>query len=124
VPEGAALYTRRKADGKVYFADRTGKPLDSSKVEVPEEHLFNARQIDRELSHPHGSMFSVFVVMALENATAVYELYDFQEADPDSDENEDKNYNNWMLRLVPDEVARKVHQAMKAQAKQEEAPDG
>jgi hypothetical protein len=105
MPPGASLTLRRKADGKIYIAAPSGVPLsdEDADLALPAEHTLNARQIGRELEHEYGSMFEVLVRIKTENANALYELVGFEEKDPDTDIDDELNYNNWKLRRIEED---------------------
>jgi hypothetical protein len=92
VPEGASMVLRRKADGTVHLAPGS---------EFPDHHSFNARQISRELEHPYGSMFNVFVVLHTEShGDVVYKLTGYGDLDPDNPDDDRKNYGTMEVERV------------------------
>ena len=112
MPEGASLQIRRKADGSVHLQG-----------ELPNVHGFNARHIARELEHPSGSMFDVFVVLRTANVgDAVYRLTGFGELDPDNPDDDRLNLNNWEVERVTNEDT--ILRALKRLEKAEEETSG
>lgn len=111
MPAGASLQIRRKADGSVHIVG-----------ELPVTHGFNARHIARELEHPFGSMFEVFVVLRTANlGDAVYRLTGFGELDPDNADDDRLNLNNWEVERVSDDEP--ILEAIE-QVTEEETSDG
>ena len=114
MPEGASLQVRRKSDGTVHV---TG--------ELPDVHAFNARHVARELEHPYGSMFEVYVVVKTANVgDAVYRLTGFGELDPDNPDDDRLNLNTWEVSRVEDEKAATLLRAFKRAGDKESGNDG
>lgn len=112
MPEGASISIRRHKDGSVHVA---GKGF-------PDHHLFNARHIARELEHPYGSMFSVFVVLqTASHGDVLYRLTGFGELDPDNPNDDRLNLNNWEVERVTD---KRLSDAFAALKEKEAKSDG
>ena len=113
MPPGASLQIRRKADGSVHV---TG--------ELPEVHAFNARHVAREMEHPYGSMFDVYVVLKTADGDAVYRLTGFGELDPDNPDDDRLNLNTWEVSRVAEDKAATLLRAFKRVEDKEDDTDG